>query len=206
MRAALPSPRRSTTVRGRLQKTLLVEQNPATEIRRTAHKVILSFLYYPANTAAAPLVILSLVLLSGSHLFMNLKGSIHQRSDGIGYGAFISTDRAYYSTAGEGTPLQQSRGIRARARPSSEMIRAYRRNNVTAGIDTHRSDLSYGRATDSVCAGANGDPRAREATKSLTSGEVRKNKESVRMPRGSMRETGLENLRVAMPFCVILVY
>lgn len=98
---------------------------------------------------------------------MSLQGSVHKWSDGIGYGAFIPTDKAYYNaripTANEG----------AKRRPSSETIRNYRRQNVTAGVDTHRSGISFGRTTDSVRGGVVGESRAREATKSLTSGEVR---------------------------------
>ncbi|CAM9125110.1 unnamed protein product [Scytosiphon promiscuus] len=91
---------------------------------------------------------------------MSLQGSIHTWSDGIGYGAFIPTDRAYFNAT------------TGRSLPSTEKLRDYRRSNVTAGIDTHRSDLSFGRTTESVRCGLAGDSRAREATKSLTSGEV----------------------------------
>ncbi|CAM9408489.1 unnamed protein product [Ectocarpus fasciculatus] len=94
---------------------------------------------------------------------MSLQGSIHTWSDGIGYGAFMPTDRAYFNVR---TPRASVR------RPSSENVRDYRRNNVTAGIDTHRSDVSFGRTTESIRGGVDGDSRAREATKSLTSGEV----------------------------------
>ncbi|CAM9177655.1 unnamed protein product [Ectocarpus sp. 12 AP-2014] len=94
---------------------------------------------------------------------MSLQGSIHTWSDGIGYGAFMPTDRAYFNVR---TPRQSVR------RPSSENVREYRRNNITAGIDTHRSDVSFGRTTESFRGGVDGDSRAREATKSLTSGEV----------------------------------
>lgn len=80
------------------------------------------------------------------------------------YGAFIPIDRAYYNVS---TPRASWR------RPSSEQLREYRRQNVTGGIDTHRSDISFGKATESVHGGREGDLRAREATKSLTSGEVR---------------------------------
>lgn len=79
------------------------------------------------------------------------------------YGAFIPTDRAYFNVS---TPRASGR------RPSSEQLREYRRDNVTAGIDTHRSDVSFGKTTESIRGGVDGDPRAREATKSLTSGEV----------------------------------
>lgn len=90
---------------------------------------------------------------------MSLQGSIHKWSDGIGYGAFIPTERAYYN-------------VRER-RPSRDTTREYRRHNVTAGIDTHRSDISFGKTNESVRGGTDGHSRAREATKSLTSGEVR---------------------------------
>lgn len=105
---------------------------------------------------------------------MSLQGSIHKWSDGIGYGAFIPTDSAYYN-ARPRTPkgTNATACARARERPSSEMIRAYRKNNITAGIDTYRSDISFGKTTESVRGGIEGDPRAREATKRLTSGEVR---------------------------------
>ncbi|CAM9726872.1 unnamed protein product [Laminaria digitata] len=89
---------------------------------------------------------------------MSLQGSIHKWSDGIGYGAFIPTERAYYN-------------VRER-RPSHAATREYRRHNVTAGIDTHRSNISFGRSNESVRGGTDGHSRAREATKSLTSGEV----------------------------------
>ena len=89
---------------------------------------------------------------------MSLQGSIHKWSDGIGYGAFIPTERAYYN-------------VRER-RPSCDTTREYRRHNVTAGIDTHRSDISFGKTNESARGGTDGDSRAREATKSLTSGEV----------------------------------
>lgn len=79
------------------------------------------------------------------------------------YGAFIPNERAYYNVS---TPRAHTR------RPSSEQLREYRRNNVTGGIDTHRSDVSFGKTTESVRGGREGEPRAREATKSLTSGEV----------------------------------
>jgi len=79
------------------------------------------------------------------------------------YGAFIPTDRAYYNVR---TPRASGR------RPSSEQLREYRRQNVTGGIDTHRSNISFGKTTESVRGGLEGDPRAREATKCLTSGEV----------------------------------
>ncbi|CAM9707785.1 unnamed protein product [Hapterophycus canaliculatus] len=91
---------------------------------------------------------------------MSLQGSIHTWSDGIGYGAFIPTDRAYFNASS------------GRSLPSSDKLREYRRSNVTAGIDTHRSDVSFGKTTESVRCGLDGDSRAREATKSLTSGEV----------------------------------
>ncbi|CAM9519446.1 unnamed protein product [Ectocarpus sp. 8 AP-2014] len=94
---------------------------------------------------------------------MSLQGSVHTWSDGIGYGAFMPTDRAYFNVR---TPRASVR------RPSSENVREYRRNNVTAGIDTHRSDVSFGKTTESIRGGVDGDSRAREATKSLTSGEV----------------------------------
>lgn len=84
----------------------------------------------------------------------------------IRYGAFMPTDRAYFNVR---TPKVSAR----QRRPSSEQLREYRRNNVTAGIDTHRSDVSFGKTTESIRGGLDGDPRAREATKSLTSGEVR---------------------------------
>lgn len=90
---------------------------------------------------------------------MSLQGSIHKWSDGIGYGAFIPTERAYYN-------------VRER-RPSHDTTREYRRHNVTAGIDTQRSDISFGKTNESVRGGTDGHSRAREATKSLTSGEVR---------------------------------
>lgn len=99
---------------------------------------------------------------------MSLQGSVHKWSDGIGYGAFIPTDRAYYNVR---TPTASAL---AKRRPSSESIRGYRRHNATAGVDTHRSDISFGRTTDSVRGGIVGESRAREATKSLTSGEVRR--------------------------------
>lgn len=119
-------------------------------------------------------------------MMSSLQGSIHRCSDGIGRGAFIPTDRAYYSACtqtpeGKGgtsttttTPCAKGAGgaHSERPRPSSEMIRMYRRHNVTAGIDTHRSDISFGRTTESVRGGKEGDPRAREATRSLSSGEV----------------------------------
>jgi len=79
------------------------------------------------------------------------------------YGAFIPTDRAYFNVR---TPRASGR------RPSSEQLREYRRQNVTGGIDTHRSNISFGKTTESVRGGLEGDPRAREATKCLTSGEV----------------------------------
>lgn len=79
------------------------------------------------------------------------------------YGAFIPTDRAYFNMK---APKVSGR------RPSSEQLREYRRNNVTAGIDTHRSDISFGKTTEGTRGGLDGDSRAREATKSLTSGEV----------------------------------
>ncbi|CAM9355215.1 unnamed protein product [Choristocarpus tenellus] len=92
---------------------------------------------------------------------MTLQGSIHKRSDGIGYGAFIPTNAAYYNLR---TPKK--------TRPTSNMIRQYRRYNDTAGIDTHRSDISFGRTEDNIKWGALGDPRAIVSTQSLTSGEV----------------------------------
>lgn len=76
----------------------------------------------------------------------------------------MPTDRAYFNVR---TPRASVR------RPSSENVREYRRKNVTAGIDTHRSDVSFGRTTESIRGGVDGDSRAREATKSLTSGEVK---------------------------------
>lgn len=105
---------------------------------------------------------------------MSLQGSIHKWSDGIGYGAFIPTDRAYYSAVGTptATPGAVSGAVGRPTRPSSEMIETYRKHNVTAGIETHRSDISFGKTTESVCGTPCGDLRAREATKSLTSGEV----------------------------------
>lgn len=99
---------------------------------------------------------------------MSLQGSIHKKSDGIGYGAFIPTERAYYNVR---TPTASAR---VRRPPSSETTRDYRRHNVTAGIDTHRSDISFGRTTESIRGGVVGDSRAKQAIKSLTSGEVRK--------------------------------
>lgn len=124
--------------------------------------------------------------LGQTNMMGSLQGSIHRCSDGIGRGAFIPTDRAYYSACSQ-TPNEKGGASSTmttscakvaggasgeRPRPSSEMIRVYRRNNVTAGIDTHRSDISFGRTTESVRGGKEGDPRAREATRSLTSGEV----------------------------------
>lgn len=103
---------------------------------------------------------------------MSLKGSIHKWSDGIGYGAFIPTERAYFNA-------DSPRTEKNRPRPSSEMINAYRRQNITAGIDTYRSDISYGKTTENVKDYAHGDVRAREAMKTLTSGEVNRLEESV---------------------------
>ncbi|CAM9278676.1 unnamed protein product [Discosporangium mesarthrocarpum] len=92
---------------------------------------------------------------------MALQGSVHRWSDGIGYGAFIPTDAAYYN-------LQTVKTVR----PNEEMVREYRRHNCTAGIETHRSDISFGRTEENVKLGAEGNSRAILSTKSLTSGEV----------------------------------
>lgn len=106
---------------------------------------------------------------------MSLQGSIHKWSDGIGYGAFIPTNSAYFNArprTPKGMNVTACARARAREKPSSQMTRAYREHNVTAGIDTNRSDISFGKTKESVRGGIEGDPRAREATKRLTSGEV----------------------------------
>ena len=94
---------------------------------------------------------------------MSLQGSIHKWSDGIGYGAYVPPERVYYNDR-----KPTSKRLR---RASSERTN-YRRQNATAGVDTHRSDISFGKTLDSIKTGEEGNSRAREATTFLTSGEV----------------------------------
>ncbi|KAG5181236.1 hypothetical protein JKP88DRAFT_153010, partial [Tribonema minus] len=90
-----------------------------------------------------------------------MHGSKHRMTDGYGCGQYVPSDKAFYNmhTARPGD----------HRRPTNQ---TYRRDNSLVGIETHRSDISYGHTVARISTGPNAERLATLHATMLTSGEV----------------------------------